>query len=159
MDVKALIRHTKSLEDEIAQLSKVRDENKAKIQEFFDTRGYKEILVMPESKDKNDIALKAIKVEKCVIEYDMDKLKTKLDKDVFNKIVIKKYEVEDMVGMVAMLKENDVRAADFKPFIKVLMQPDKEAMKQLYAIGELSKADLDGCYTAKLTKYIQIKAK
>jgi hypothetical protein len=159
MDVKALIRHTKALEDEIDGLMKIRDSNKAKIQEFFDTKGYKEILVMPESKAKDDVIIVAQKIEKCFVEYDMAKLKEKLDKDVFNKVVTKSYEVDDMPGVIAMLKENGVRAADFKAFIKVYMKPDKEAMKQLYAVGDLSKADLDGCYTAKLQKYIQIKEK
>ena len=158
MNVKALIKHTRALELEIAQLTKVFNENKAKIQEFFDKKGLKEILVETlDKKDKDDVPLIAIKSERVYIDYFMDKLQEKLNKETFNKVAHKNYEIIDINSLVPLLQQAGVKANQFKDCIKTIIQPNKEALKQAYSLGEITKKDLEGCYSVKIVKYIQIK--
>ena len=157
MNVKDIIKNANAIEKQISRLSVELNECKNKIQQFFDKKGIKNIVV--ENEDQNGLTLVANKTERVYIDYDMDKLKEKLDKNVFDKIVVKQYIVVDMEGLVTLLREVGVKPREFKEFIKTIITPNKESLKNLYEIGEITKADLEGCYSAKIVKSIQIKEK
>ena len=109
--------------------------------------------------DVNNTSVVISKVERINIEYFLDKLKEKLDKEILNEVVKKNYTVQDMQGLIKLLKAHGIKPTLFKQYILVNESVNKEILKQLYATGDISKKDLEGCYKAVLSKSIQVKRK
>jgi hypothetical protein len=154
------VKNTRIIEREIEAMQKTLLENKSKIQMYFDKNPDVNIItVTSRNLEKGSKVIEAKKVERVYIDYDIPALQKKLDKDVFDKIANKQFVVNDMDGLIELLKESGIKPKEFKPFIQVLLTPNKEALKQAYEVGTITKTDLDGCYTAKLVKSVQIKEK
>jgi len=117
------------------------------IQKYFDksTSGFVSV--------DNIIASKRERVD---ITYFPEKLRESLSKKIFNKVTNKKYYIKDLEGLVELLKEAGVSPSEFKKLIDVEITVNKEAMKQAYEVGDISKEDLAGCYSAKIIKYVQL---
>lgn len=125
------------------------------IQQFFDEKL---------ASDENEIIVGDIvarKVEKVNVTYFPDKLHEKLPRKLFKKVTSRKYIVkpENLQDLIELLKRAGVKANEFKQYINPEVTVDREALKNLYELGEISKKDLDGCYNAKLIKYIDVKEK
>lgn len=151
---KRLIKDTFIIQRKAEELTAQIKANTEKIQVYFDNAKTKELVV--ESDTDNDVALIAKKSERVTIDYIADKLKEKLNPDIFNEIARKDYHVEDMQGFIAMLKNAGVSAKDFKKFIRVEQSIDKAEVRRLYATGDIKKSDIKGCYTAKVVKSVKI---
>ncbi|MCX7924117.1 MAG: hypothetical protein N3B21_19225 [Clostridia bacterium] len=159
-NLKQLIKDTRSLEEQIDGLMKLLQASKKKIQEEFDKQDLKEFVVEPEgpnNKKRTGVTLIAKKVERVTINYLLDKLQAKLDKEIFNEIVNKTYMINDMNGLIELLKKAGVSPGEFKKFIDVSTSVNKDAIKQLYSVGDIKKSDLEGCYEATIVKSISIK--
>ena len=157
MILKQLIKDTKSLEEKIDSLTKIYNAGREKIQNEFDEQNLKEIEV--ESDDFDDKVIVAKKVEKALIEYYADKLKEKLDSEVLNEIIIKTYMINDINGLISLLKNAGVNPQEFKKYVDVSQIVNKEAIKRLYSVGDITKEDIKGCYDAKIVKSISLKYK
>lgn len=155
-NVKQLIRDVYRLEEQIAGLKSILQASKAKIQDYFDKHDIKELEVEPENM-ADGTTLVAKKTERVIIDYFVDKLKESLDKEVFNEVVHKNYHITDINGLIALLKKTGIKPDEFKQFIDVTTTVNKDALKQLYAVGDITKEDLKGCYSAKIVKSISIK--
>lgn len=152
--VKQLIRETFALKGKLSATSEQIKSNTEQIQEYFDATRLKEFTVAADA--ENDVSLVARKVERATINYDANKLKEKLAPDVFNEIVVKQYVINDFAGLVSMLKAAGVSPAEFKKFVAVNTSINKAEVKRLYGTGDITKADIKGCYTASVTKSIYI---
>lgn len=155
-NVKQLIRDVYRLGEQIAGLQSILQASKAKIQDYFDKHDIKELEVEPDEMNGGP-SLIAKKSERVTIEYLVDKLKESLSKDIFNEVVLKDYRITDINGLIALLKKAGIKPDEFKQYIDVTTTPNNEALKQLYAVGDITKEDLKGCYNAKIVKSISIK--
>ena len=87
----------------------------------------------------------------------VEKLKEKLDKKTYNKIVDKTYTINDMEGLIKYLKNCGVDAKKFKKFIEVNEEVDETKLNNLYDRGEIKKKQIEDCYEVKLGEpYIRI---
>lgn len=87
----------------------------------------------------------------------VEKLKEKLDKKTYNKIVDKTYTINDIEGLIKYLKSCGVDAKKFKKFIEVNEEVDGTELNNLYDRGEIKKKQIEDCYKVKLGEpYIRI---
>jgi predicted transcriptional regulator len=61
-----------------------------------------------------------------------------------------------MASLSKMLKAAGVDAKEFKKYIGVETSVNSSALQQLYSVGDITKQQLKGCYTAKIVKSIRI---
>jgi len=99
----------------------------------------------------------ASKRERVDIQYFPDKLRESLTKKAFNKVTNRTYIIKDIDGLIEILKEAEISPRDFKKYIEPQITVNKEAIKQLFETGDITKEDLDGCYSAKIVKYIDLR--
>lgn len=98
-------------------------------------------------------------IRKSII-WDVDKLKKTLDKDLASQIIGKKYIINDMCGLVNLLKKAGVNPKEFKRFIIVEEKVNQQKMNELSEVGKISKEDIDGCYELKEAEgYLRINMK
>jgi len=150
-----LIRETKDLEKQINDLKAQYIENKQIIQNIFDKEKLKEYIVPADKVNGKDIIVK--RTERVTIEYLVDKLKQKLSKEIMNEITIKMYMITAMPRLIKLCKMYNVPVETFKECIQVEETINKDAIKQLYEVGDITHDDIAGCFKATLTKNISIK--
>lgn len=94
------------------------------------------------------------------IVWDVEKLKKTLDKDLTDQFIEKKYIVNNMQGLIKLLKEAGVKPKEFKKFITVEEKVNQQKMNELSEIGEIDKEDIGGCYELKEAEgYLKINVK
>lgn len=154
---KNLILETYELEEQVGNLLLKIDENKKKIQGYFDENNIKqlEIPIVDES-TKKGIKIICKKSERATITYDVDKLKEKLDDDLFIEVTKRSYIIKDIDAMIKLMKEAGVRAKDFKALIEANVKADSQAIKRLYDAGEITMKTLQGTFKATISKSIKI---
>lgn len=110
--------------------------------------------------DTNGDNLVVTKVEWAHIEWLPEKLKARVTKPVWKKLVIKHYEVSDVAGLIQYLKGFGVDPMVFKSFIEVTETVDEKAIERLGDLGELTPHNIAGCYLVKSSKpYYKLKRK
>lgn len=159
MKIEQLIRETYNLAEQAAELTNKYNANRKKIQEHFDEKQIKKLIVndLPDSVGDNGASLTVTKIETVTIDYFVDKLQESLSKDIFNEIVNKYYSIKNINGLIELLRKANIKPSEFKEFIDVKITPNKEAINQLYSVGDITKNQLKGCYSAKITKSIRIQ--
>ncbi len=93
-----------------------------------------------------------VTVKRCqsvTINFDADKLEEKLGKEYCQSFISKKYEVQDMTGLIEYLKSCGVNPKKFKSYINVVKTVNQKEIDQLFLTGKLSEKDVDGCYTTE----------
>lgn len=151
-----LILETLELEESAGKLLLQIDENKKKIQKYFDENGIKEMEVPVSQTAKTQTKVVCKKTERATIKYDVDKLKEKLDDELFIEVTKRSYMIKDIDAMIKLMKESGVRARDFKALIEAKVTPDSQAIKRLYDAGEITMKTLKGTYQATISKSIKI---
>ena len=152
-----LILETLELEEQVGGLLLKIDENKKRIQKYFDENGIKQMQVpVPDTKDSKNTTVVCKKTERATIKYDVDKLKEKLDDEMFIEATKRSYTIKDINAMIKLMKDNGVKAKEFKALIEAKVTPNSEAIKRLYDAGELTMKTLKGTYQATISKSIKI---
>lgn len=91
------------------------------------------------------------------VKFKPDVLEQILDKEIFNEICKKKYEIIDYEGMVKYLKSLGAKPQEFKKFIACEKNIDNKKVNQLGELGDIKLEDLEGCYTVTENEgYIKI---
>lgn len=100
-------------------------------------------------------------IEPKKILYDAKKINDVIDsKELKNKVIDKKYHVNNMEGLIELLKEHGVKPKEFKKFIDVEMSVNEKELNQLYSLGFISLDDIEGCYEADVKNpYLSIRVK
>lgn len=107
--------------------------------------------------EQNDILLRVKKITPTIVVWDPDKLEKCLSKKEREKVIEKKYSIEDMAGLIKYLKSCGVDPKVFKSFITVERKVCVEALEQLEALGEVTQSELKGCYSVETkTSYLRI---
>lgn len=83
--------------------------------------------------------------------FKIDKLKTALGK-LASGVIHKRYEIADMSGLIAYLKECGVDPKVFKSFLNISESVDEKELDRLFDVGKITKEQVAGCYTVKLNK-------
>lgn len=160
MNIRQVVKEANEINKEISQLTNKLAAYKIKIQQYFDKKNEKKIsveVIDTSSIKGKSLIVTATKVERVYINYFVDKLKERFSKEIYSKIIEKKYTIENMDGLVKLLKEYEVPPKKFKQYISVEEKPNNAMIKQLYAIGEIEKGSLKGCFEANITKSISLK--
>ena len=156
VNVKQVVEDIGALKIRITELEHMLSEKKKLIGTYFDKSGKTSL-----SSGNTTVYVQT----KTTIDYDIPAMKKKLDKELFNQIVDKKYVISDIKGFRKIIEEILDRSdapyefSDLKPFISVESSVNKEQLSRLYEVGELSLTDLDGCYNAKVTKTVAQRIK
>jgi len=144
------------LQIEIEKKNVIYKELKKGIQTFFDedpvAKKEKKIVVQGRNKD---IIVKPIR--RVSMNFLPEKLKGKLSKEKFNKVVEKKYVITDYIGVAELLKKYKVPPSEFKQFIDVEMTPKMEAIREMYSLGDLTVEELKDTYEVKISKFVKIE--
>ena len=162
-DVVLAVRKAYKLKKEMEIAKTEYDMHIETIKKYFDKYKIKSLRVEREDNMQEDMIKKQflhinVKViEKNYIEYDPYVLKEKLKKEIFNKVVETKYYINNINEFIKALKENNITSKNIKNFIIPEYSVNKEAIKQAYNIGEITKNDLEGAYKIKVIKSIQLK--
>lgn len=151
-----LILETLELEEQAGKLLLQIDDNKKKIQKYFDENGIKQMEVPVSETSKSKLSVVCKRTERANIRYDVEKLKEKLDDEVFIEVTKRSYTITDIDAMIKLMKEAGVRARDFKALIDAKITPDNQAIKRLYDAGEITMKQLKGTYKATISKSIKI---
>lgn len=93
------------------------------------------------------------------IEYDYDKMKKVLDKNVFKKVISKKYELNDVEGFLKILKEYGVPLEEVKKHIISTAYVDKEKVQDAFDEELFTLSDISGCYKADMKRVVRITRK
>lgn len=110
--------------------------------------------------DSNGDLLIVTKVSPTKIEWIPEKLKARVTKQVWKKLVKKRYEIVDMKGLAQYLKSCGVNPVIFKGFIEVTETIDEKQIERLGDLGELTPHNIAGCYVVKSSKpYYKLKRK
>lgn len=100
------------------------------------------------------------RVEPKQIVYDAVKVSKAVGKINSKALIIKTYKINDMQGLVALLKKHCVSPKEFKKYIDVDMAVDEQKLDSLYQTGLVTIEDLKGCYEVRRRKpYWSIKEK
>ena len=107
--------------------------------------------------EQNNILLRVRKITPMTVVWDPDKLEERLSREGREKVIEKKYSIEDMPGLIKYLKSCGVSPKRFKSFVTVEKKVCVKALEQLEALGEISQNDLKGCYRIEAkTSYLKI---
>lgn len=97
--------------------------------------------------------------ERTTIDYDIDKMLEVLPKELADQIVKKEYFVVDWKTLVQFFKKLGIKGDTIRPFFHVHRELDKQVLSKLYEQGKITLQDLEGCYTAKVTKSVALRLK
>ena len=151
-----LILETLELEEQTGKLLLQIDENKKKIQQYFDENGIKQLEVPVSETSKSKTVVVCKKTERATVKYDVEKLKEKLDDEMFIEVTNRSYQIKDIDAMIKLMRDAGVRARDFKALIEAKITPDTQAIKWLYDAGEITMKQLKGTFKATISKSIKI---
>lgn len=156
-EISALVNQLYSLKRKMDCDKGTYNELRSKLAKHFEVNNLDELRVSDSIGDENDIVAK--KQERITsLIYNMDVLKEKLGKDTFNDVVNKTYEVVDIDSLVELLKKAGIKPAEFKKCIKVHEEVDKARIQHLFSIGDITTEQINGTYTATISKSIRIYA-
>lgn len=126
-------------------------QRKKELQDIIKSSGVNEFAI-----NNGDNNLKVNFIESTRINWDVEKLKSKLPKKIFNKIVKKEYKINDFSGLVEYLKKYGVNPKGFSKFINVECKVDNKKVDELGEIGEVNIEDLKDCYSLdKISEYVK----
>lgn len=90
------------------------------------------------------------------INYDYDKLKKKLDKDVFKTLVTKEYSLQDVPEFLKELKKYGVPVEVVKKHIISYSKIDNDKVQEAFDNDLFTLSDISGCYESTLKRVVRI---
>lgn len=110
--------------------------------------------------DTSGLNYKATYVKSKKINFDVELVQQKLDKEIFNEICTKEYRIIDFDGLISYLKSLGANPKEIKKYIYCDKSINKEKVDQLGELGDLTLEDLDGCYTvSENAGYVKVTVK
>lgn len=139
-----------SLNNQIAGLKMLLQHKKDQMAKYFTVTGQKSVA--------NDECTVFVQ-ERTKIEYDVDAILETLGKDEAKRFVEWSYSIPDFKRFALFLKSKGLTAKDVRPFLSVKKEVNQDKLTKLYEKGEITLDDLDGCYTASVTKSVALRMK
>lgn len=94
-------------------------------------------------------ASKVTRIQRVNVEFKVDKLEKVLPKEVAKKVIVKRYEITNMEGLISYLKKCNVDPQVFKSFLNVDKQVDTKEMDKMEELGKITIEQIKGCYSVK----------
>lgn len=138
------------LNNQIAGLKMLLQHKKDQMAKYFTVTGQKSVA--------NDECTVFVQ-ERTKIEYDVDAILETLGKDEAKRFVEWSYSIPDFKRFALFLKSKGITAKDVRPFLSVKKEVNQDKLTKLYEKGEITLEDLDGCYTASVTKSVALRMK
>lgn len=133
------------------EFKKEKDKFNGEIEEYFKLFPGKKSISFDFEQIESNFKLNVTRVQKASIEFDEDKLEKAIGK--YSKdVILKRYEITDIFGLIAYLKSCGVDPNIFKSFLEVHKTVDTKALDLLEEKGKISSKDIDGCYEVKQSK-------
>lgn len=105
----------------------------------------------------NHMKLNVTRIRTKRVTWLLDKLKQKLEKDIYKDVVDKTYTINDIQGLIKYLKSCGVDPKKFKKFIDADETLNETKLNTYYETGALKKSDIEGCYDVKMGEpYIRL---
>lgn len=139
-----------SLNNQIAGLKMLLQHKKDQMAKYFTVTGQKSVA--------NDECTVFVQ-ERTKIEYNVDAILETLGKDEAKRFVEWSYSIPDFKQFALFLKSKGITAKDVRPFLSVKKEVNQNKLTKLYEKGEITLEDLDGCYTASVTKSVALRMK
>ena len=136
------------LKNQIAGLNMLLEQKKSIMAKYFDKTGNRTI--------SNDDCTVYV-AERTNIEYDINKLKKKLQPHILNKFIVTQREITDWKEFCRVMRKYNVGNIELKDTIKKKEVVDQKELTKLYERGEITLDDIKGCYTASVKKSIVLK--
>lgn len=86
------------------------------------------------------------KVQRENIVWDIPRLKTRLSKKALDRILTRRYNVDDIKGLAQYVKSLGGDAKTFKRFIRVEEEVNEKALEIAIERGKMTQQSLKGCY-------------
>lgn len=122
---------------------------------FFKDYDKNSIRLEPKSKSESVAKMNPIKITRCQttkVIFDVKKLRKKVNKDVANKVIEKRYEITDFEGFKAYLKECGVNPKILKDFILVTEEVNQNLLNQASELGEVTLDNISDCFSIQKGK-------
>lgn len=145
-----IVEQTYYYEQKVYEWSKKVEKNKEAINKNLGRKNKAEVNV----DDKT--SFKVVKNVQTHIDFFPEKLKAALIKEKFEKVVNKTVLINDLDGLVKMLKDYGVPPKKFKEFITVKTEVDVEKIDNLIEMGEMEIEDINGCYKVEFDEDIRV---
>jgi hypothetical protein len=150
LDLNILNKNNKEVQDDY-KIKKSRLENE--IKKIYGRRDIKTYSF----KSGESTYFKATIVKQKKVNFNVDMIQQIVDKEVFNEICDKKYELIDYEGLAEYVKSLGGSPKEFKSFVKCTKTINNNKLNQLSELGDISLDDLEGCYTVSENEgYIRI---
>jgi len=149
-EARALADHLYNLKVVKNSTEKEYSETRQKILAYFDK------FVASGSKIQGKIA-QITKSEVTTVTYFIDKLKKTLDPDILSEVIERTYSVDDMNGLIKLMKRYKVDPKEFKKLITITESVNKKVLDELFEVGELTMEDLEDCYEVSISARINVE--
>lgn len=150
VDIDHVMDECVSIQNQINGLNLLLVNKKQTLAKYFEVTGKRQI--------SNDDCVVSVQ-ERTTVDYDIDALSEKLPDEILSKIIEKRYEIVDWDKFVKFLKSYGIKSSSIRPHISVTKSINKENLSSLYERKKLSIKDIEGCYTAKITKSVVLRLK
>lgn len=139
-----------SLNNQIAGLKMLLQHKKDQMAKYFTVTGQKSIA--------NEECTVFVQ-ERTKIEYDVDAILKSLGKEEAKRFVDWHYTIPDFKRFALFLKSKGIEPKDVRPFLFVTKEVNQDKLTKLYEQGDITLEDLEGCYTASVTKSVALRMK
>lgn len=164
LKIKSEIIHLYEITEDKKKYDKAFNEDKqktvSKIDKFMYVNGMYNLSVstLGNSNFRDDpIKIQCKKISRRRVNYDADKLEERLGKETCLEFIDKEYVINDIDGLIKLLKEAGVKPKEFKKFIDVKKTVNKEKIDQLSDLGEIKAEDIKGCYSVEeISSYLSV---
>ena len=150
VDIDHVMDECVSIQNQINGLNLLLVNKKQTLAKYFESTGKRQI--------SNDDCVISVQ-ERTTVDYDIDALSEKLPDEILSKIIEKRYEIVDWDKFVKFMKSYGIKSSAIRPHISVTKTINKENLSALYERKKLSIKDIEGCYTAKITKSVVLRLK
>jgi hypothetical protein len=89
---------------------------------------------------------KVTEVKRSKVEFDIDAIEAKIDKDLYNAFIDKLYVINDWPKFISLMKSKGISKKEIAKLLNVQKSINKDKLNQLSDIGEIDMEDLSGCY-------------
>ena len=147
--------------DEQSKFNDEKEKFNSMMEAFFESEALDKSVVFTEvNPDGERESYVVNRIQKSSVDFDPDKLEKVLEKDIAKAVILKHYEIIDIDGLVAYLKECGVDPKIFKSFLHVYKSVDTRELDRLEELGKITQDQVDGCYTVKRHKpYFTVSVK
>lgn len=150
IDLDKIMDDCVSIQNQLDGLSLLLMQKKQTLAKYFEKSGKRQL-----SNDDCTISVQ----ERTTVDYDIEALSEKLPKNILPLVIEKHYEVNDWDAFVKFLKKKGLSGQEVRPYIGITKSVNKDNLSKLYDQKKLSIKDIQGCYTAKVTKSVVLRLK